>query len=156
MLGWLRSLFRVPQPSGPPETIRTFRPPERTLTQDAVAAAGEGWVVDSKEGRTIRLFEVEAPLAAQSLLTYRAKLKTEALAGRAFLEMWCRLPGRGEFFSKGFHHAVKGTTDWVSCETPFFLKKGQQPDLVKLNLVVEGPGKVWIKDVELARTPLSA
>jgi hypothetical protein len=70
--------------------------------------------------------------------------------------MWCRFPGRGEFFSKGLHHAVKGTTDWVSCETPFRLKKGQRPDLLKLNLVVEGRGKVGIKDVQLLRTPLSS
>ncbi len=156
MLAWLKSLFRIPQPAGPSETIRAFRPPDRTLTQDGIAAAGEGWLAESKDGQSIRLFEVEAPRAEQSMLTYRAKLKTEALAGRAFLEMWCRFAGRGEFFSKGLHQAVKGTTDWVSCETPFLLKKGQQPDLVRLNLVIEGRGKVWIKDVQLLRTPLSS
>jgi hypothetical protein len=136
MLEWLKSIFSPPRPSGPPETIREFRTTDRTLT--------------------IRLFEVETPEAEQCLLTYRAKLKTEALAGRAFLEMWCRFPGRGEFFSKGLHHAVKGTTDWASCETPFLLKKGQRPDLIKLNLVIEGRGKVWVRDVQLLRTPLSS
>ena len=35
--------------------------------------------------------------------------------------MWCRLPGRGEFFSKGLHNKVQGTTDWASYEIPFFL-----------------------------------
>jgi len=69
--------------------------------------------------------------------------------------MWCRLPGRGEFFSKGVDQAVEGTTDWVSCEIPFYLKKGQRPDLIKLNLAIEGSGKVWIRDVELLKTPLS-
>lgn len=156
MFGWLKAIFSVPQPSGPPETIRLFRTNDRTLTQDSIAVAQDGWIVDSKEPQTIRLFEVEAPQAEQGLLTYRAKLKTEALAGRAFLEMWCRFPGRGEFFSKGLHHAVKGATDWASCETPFLLKKGEQPDLIKLNLVIEGRGKVWIKDVQLLRTPLSS
>jgi hypothetical protein len=68
--------------------------------------------------------------------------------------MWCRLPGRGEFFSKGFNHALKGSTDWASCETPFFLRKEQRPDLVKLNLVAEGPATVWIRDVELLKTAL--
>ncbi|MGH8703555.1 MAG: hypothetical protein ACREVR_20575 [Burkholderiales bacterium] len=154
MLEWLKSIFSPPRPSGPPETIRVFLTTDRTLTQGSVAVAQDGWIVDSKEQQTIRLFEVEAPQAEQCLLAYRAKLKTEALAGRAFLEMWCRFPGRGEFFSKGLHHAVKGTTDWVSCETPFLLKKGERPDLIKLNLVIEGRGKVWVRDVQLLRTPL--
>ena len=156
MLEWLRSIFRRPRPSGPPETLRRFGTSDRTLTQSGIAVAQDGWVVDSTAPQTIRLFEVEAPPAEQCLLTYRAKLRTEALVGRAFLEMWCRFPGRGEFFSKGLHQAVKSTTDWGSCETPFLLKKGQQPDLIKLNLVIEGRGKVWVKDVQLLRTPLSS
>jgi hypothetical protein len=47
------------------------------------------------------------------------------------------------------------TTDWTSCETRFFLKKGQLAYLVMLNLVVEGSGeKIEVKDVELWKTPL--
>ena len=88
------------------------------------------------------------------MLTYRAKLKTQNFSGRAYLEMWCRLPGRGEFFSKGLQHPVTGTNDWASYETPFYLKKGQKPDLIKLNIVVEGKGELWMKEVELLQTPL--
>jgi hypothetical protein len=76
--------------------------------------------------------------------------KTEGLKGRAYLEMWCRFPGRGEFFSRGLNNVVSGTTDWIDCQTPFFLKEGEQPDLVRLNVVVEGPGKIWIRDVALS------
>ncbi len=92
----------------------------------------------------------------QCLLTYRAELKAEGVQGRAFLEMWCRLPGRGEFFSKGFQQAVTGSVDWTRQEIPFLLKRGQRPDLVKLNLVVEGPGTVWARQIELLRTPLAS
>ncbi len=156
MLEWLKSIFSPLRPSGPPETIRAFRTTDATVSRGSTAVAGDGWVVESSEAQTIRLFEVEAPQAEQCLLTYRAKLKTDALAGRAFLEMWCRFPGRGEFFSKDLNHAVEGTTDWASCETPFLLKKGQRPDLIKLNIAIEGRGKVWVKDVQLLRTPLSS
>jgi hypothetical protein len=83
-------------------------------------------------------------------------MKTEGLTGRAFLEMWCRLPGRGEFFSKGLNQAITGTTDWASYEIPFYLKKGHRPDLIKLNLVIEGRGKVSMKDVELLKAPLES
>jgi len=55
------------------------------------------------------------------MITYRARIKTEGLEGRAYLEMWCRLPGRGEFFSKGFQQAVSGTTGRATYETPSIL-----------------------------------
>jgi hypothetical protein len=122
---------------------------------DGIRVEGDAWVVDASEATTVRLFEVVDPGVDQCLLAYRARLKTEGLAGRAYLEMWCRLPGRGEFFSKGIAQAVRGTTDWCSCETPFHLKKDQRPDLIKLNLVVEGAGKVRIKDVGLLAAPLA-
>ena len=155
MLNWLKSLLGAPQPSGPPRPIRQFHNAEATLSVEEVAVEGDGWVVDAPAARTVRLFEIAGLDLEQCVLTYRARLKTEGLSGRAFLEMWCRFPGRGEFFSKGLQQAASGTTDWVSCETPFFLKKGQKPDLVKLNLTVEGKGKVWLRAVELLKTPLS-
>jgi hypothetical protein len=68
--------------------------------------------------------------------------------------MWCRFPGKGEFFSRDLAHALTGSNDWASFETPFFLKKGEQPDLIKLNLVVKGTGKVWIKDIEVLKGQL--
>jgi len=34
------------------------------------------------------------------------------------------------------------------------LKKGQKPELVKLNLVITGKGTVWIDDIKLIRGPL--
>jgi hypothetical protein len=153
MLNWLKSMFGAPQPSGPTETIRSFRTSEPTLSRDRITVSGDGWFVDSKEGQTVRLFEIQDPRVEQCLLTYGAKMKTDSLVGGAYLEMWCRLPGRGEFFSKGLQQKASGTTDWASYEIPFSLKKGQQPDLIKLNLVVEGKGRVWLKDVQLLKTP---
>ena len=156
MLNWLKSIFTAPKPSGPAKTIRLFQTSDATLSKDSITVAQDRWVVDAKEGQTIRLFEIQNPDAEQCLLTYRATMKTEGLAGRAFLELWCRLPGRGEFFSKGLNQAVTGTTDWASYEIPFYLKKGQRPDLIKLNLVIEGRGEVSMKEVQLLKTPLRA
>ena len=156
MLKWLTSLFRGPEPAGPPQTIRAFQTSDPTITQGGITVDEDGWLIDSTEKQTIRLFEVQNPQVELCLVTYKAQMKTENLRGRAYLEMWCRFPGRGEFFSKGFQQAVKGTTLWSSYEIPFYLKKGQKPDLIKLNLIVEGVGKIWIKDIELLRTPLSS
>jgi hypothetical protein len=68
--------------------------------------------------------------------------------------MWCHFPDGGEFFSKGIMNPVSGTTDWTSHETPFFLKKGERPDLIKLNVVIDGSGTVWIKDIALRKARL--
>ena len=48
------------------------------------------------------------------MVTYRAQMKTANVQVGTYLEMWCQFPGQGEFFSKGLHHAVKGTTVTVS------------------------------------------
>src|SRR5207247_3792906 len=95
MLNWLKSIFSAPKPSGPPKTIRLFQTSDATLSKDSITVAQDRWVVDAKEDQTIRLFEIQNPDAEQCLLTYRATMKTKGLAGRAFLEMWCPLPGRG-------------------------------------------------------------
>lgn len=39
-------------------------------------------------------------------------------------------------------------------ETPSSLEKGQYPDNVPLNLLVDGSGTVWIDDVRLLSAPL--
>ena len=154
MFDWLKSMFKQPEPAGPPQKIRSFMPSERPITQDGISVDQNGWRIESREKRTVRLFEVPNPGVEQCVLTYRAQMKTENIQGGAYLEMWCRFPRRGEFFSRGLHHKVAGTTGWALYETPFYLKKEQRPDLIKLNLVLEGAGTAWIKDAELLKTPL--
>jgi hypothetical protein len=100
--------------------------------------------------RVVRLYEVPNPSVDDCTVLYRAKLKTKSLEGRAYLEMWCRFPGMGEAFSRGLDQTVSGSNDWVSCQIPFFLKKGEMPDLIRLNVVIEGDGEVRASDVELA------
>ncbi len=56
--------------------------------------------------------------------------------------------------SKGLHQKAKGTIGWSSYQVHFSLKEGQRPDVIKLNLAFEGAGTVWIRNVELLRTPL--
>jgi hypothetical protein len=133
-----------------PVALRQYTTADETLSRD-LAIDGEAWLIESAEPRVVRLFEVTGPDINQALLAYRATLKSEGLTGRAYLEMWCRLPGRGEFFSRGLNQPLTGTTDWASFQTPFRLKKDQRPDLVKLNVAVEGRGRLWIKDVELLK-----
>lgn len=151
---WLTSLFRLPEPAGPAEKLRAYGVADATITKDGISIDGDAWRIESDGARTIRLFEIADPGVEQCYLSYRAQMRSENLSGRAYLEMWCRMPARGEFFSKALTSAVEGTNDWVSCEAPFFLKKYQKPDLIRLNVVAEGAGTIWLKDVQVLVTPL--
>jgi hypothetical protein len=110
--------------------------------------------INSSGASTVRLFEVQNPGIENARLIYQARIKTRELQGKAYLEMWCRFPGKGEFFSRALNQTYSGSNEWSSTETPFFLQKGQKPDLVRLNLVVEGAGTVWIDDIRLLKAPL--
>jgi hypothetical protein len=120
-----------------------------------VKAEGSGSLkVTVTEPSVIRLFETDPQNLEEATLVFRAKLRTENAQGNVYLEMWCRFPGKGEFFSRGLQSPLRGTIDWTTQEIPFSLKKGDKPDLVKLNVVSEGPGVIWIDDIRLIkRTP---
>jgi hypothetical protein len=106
------------------------------------------------EPTTIPLFETGDMDVEDARLIYQARVRTENVDGKVYLEILCHFPGRGEFFSKGLMTPLTGTTDWTTQETPFFLKKGENPDNIKLNLVIDGKGTAWIDDIRLIKVPL--
>ncbi|MDA1044183.1 MAG: hypothetical protein O3C57_03055 [Verrucomicrobia bacterium] len=103
---------------------------------------------------TVCLGEVTGPDIENAQLVYSAKVKTELEGtGTAFLELWVHVGG-GQFFSKGMNDAVSQKSDWKTIQTPFMFQKGQKPDKVTLNLVINGKGTVWIDDIVLSKEPL--
>jgi hypothetical protein len=121
----------------------------------AVSSDGKGSLkIESGAPVTVRLFEVRAQKLDRSQLTYQARLRTEKVGGKAYLEMLCHFPGGSEFFSRGLKDPLSADTGWVTQQIPFFLKKGENPDFVRLNVVLEGSGTVWIDDIHLYKTPL--
>ena len=155
MLGRLSSKFKRPAPAGPSETLRSFSVSDRTITESGVSPDEGGWRIEARDAGSVRLFELDELDVERCLLTYRAELKAADVEGGAYLELWCRLPDRGEFFSKGLQQKAKGTTDWSSYEVPFTLKAGERPDLIRLNIAFDGPGKLWARNIELLQTPLA-
>jgi len=119
-----------------------------------ISSDGNGSLrIEAAKPVTIRLFETGEINIENARLIYQAKVRTENVEGQVYLEMWCHFPGKGEYFSKGLMNPLSGTNDWTSAETPFFLKKAESPDNVKLNLVVDGKGTVWIDDIRLLKAP---
>jgi hypothetical protein len=153
VLARLKSMFKGPQLAGPPVALQGFGASDR-LTESGISTDDGGWRIEGREAGSIRLFEVAEPGVERCVLTYRAELRAADLERGAYLELWCRLPGRGEFFSKGLHQKAKGTIGWSWFEVAFNLKAEERPDLVRLNVVFEGPGTLWIRNLELLEAPL--
>ncbi|HOP07431.1 MAG TPA: hypothetical protein PLF13_09085 [candidate division Zixibacteria bacterium] len=89
----------------------------------------------------------------ETFLVYQAALRTQDITGKVYLEMWCGVDG-AEYFSRDLGSPLSGSNDWAIESTPFRLEKGQVSELIRLNLVVEGGGTVWIDDIELLSSPL--
>ena len=87
-----------------------------------------------------------------SQLLFKARVRTQ-LQGAAYLEMWCHF-GDKAYFSKGLNNPAKGNSDWQQLQTPFILQKGQRPDKITLNLVINGHGTVWVDEVIVVKTAL--
>jgi len=123
----------------------------------AVSTDGNGSLrVDAAGGITVtRLFEIQDINIDNARLVYQAKVRTENVEGLVYLEMWCGFTGLGESFSRNMDTPISGASDWTTMMAPFFLKKDEKPQYVKLNLVVEGKGTAWIDDVRLFKAPLN-
>jgi hypothetical protein len=121
----------------------------------AVSSDGKGSLkITAAAPTVVKLFETGDIDIENARLTYRAKVRTENVEGKAYLELRCSFPGKGEFFSRGLQSPLTGTQDWTTVETPFFLQKGENPDNIKLNLVIDGRGTVWIDDIRVVKGPL--
>ncbi len=145
---------------GPPQLIKSFPldgEPVLAATgvsfDKAQSADGRGSLrIDATGDRlVVPLFEVKDLNVDNAVLLYAAKVQSQNLDGRAYLEMWVRVQGKGEFFSRGLQRPVTGTMSWMDVGTPFFLEAGQRADLARLNVVVEGKGRVWVDDVRLEK-----
>ena len=135
----------------------------KKLNLDDAAAIGLKIQTDSKvkvEGNgsirittlwptTVCLGEVTGLNVENAKLVYKAKVKSD-LEGTAFLEMWAHVGG-GQYFSKGMKDAVSQKTEWKTIQTPFLFQKGQKPDKVTLNIVINGKGTVWVDDIILSK-----
>lgn len=107
--------------------------------------------IETSKPLVIRLYAVEDVKVDDTQIVYEANVKSEGLIGQAYLEMWCVFKDKGEFFSRGFDSVISGTNDWKTIRTVFNLNEGEMPDQIKLNVVVNGVGTLWIDDVHLSK-----
>ena len=118
----------------------------------AVSSDGNGSIkIDASGPIAIPLYNIDDVRVDDAQIIYEAKVKSESLNGQALLEMWCVFKDKSEFFSRGFDSVISGTSEWKTIKTVFILRKGEMPEQIKLNIMVNGVGTVWIDDIRLSK-----
>lgn len=116
--------------------------------------------IKASEPKTIELVELDNENLKNKRLTFKAQMRsqdlkaTEDMRGISYIELAARFPDGEELVSRGPRIPISGTTDWRPVDTVLYVDKSDSPESVKLNLVVEGVGEVWIDSVELEAIPL--
>jgi len=120
-------------------------------SDDQIKVEGSGSIkITTRHPTTVCLAEVKGLDLENSTLIYSARVKSQ-LNGSALLEMWVQVDG-GRYFSRGLNSTIKGNSDWQTIQTPFIFQKGQNPDRITLNLIINGTGTVWVDDVVLSKS----
>ncbi len=149
------------------ELIFSISNVEEIITQSGVeidrdiSSDGNGsLLINTKEPITVELLEVDDKDFGNQRLTYKAQMRsenlqaTEEMRGISYLELIAKFPDGQKLISRGPRVPLSGTTEWRPVETILYLDKGNSPERVKLNLIVEGEGKVWVDSVILEAIPL--
>ena len=125
----------------------------KVQTDSVIKVEGKGSVkITTLWPTTVCLGEVTGLNIENATLIYTARVRSE-LEGAAFLEMWAHVGG-GNYFSKGMNNPIQGKSDWKTIQTPFIFQKGQRPDKLTLNVIINGKGTLWIDDIVLSQEPL--
>ena len=77
MLSWIKTKFRVPQPSGPSQVLRRIDPAVVPIARDGVTREGDAWCVTSTGRRTVRLYELPVSDVDMCKLAYRISMRSE-------------------------------------------------------------------------------
>lgn len=128
---------------------------KNVVIDEEIKAQGKGSLrISAPVSTVVELFEKKGLKAKDVKLVYSARMRTEDLKGKAYLEMLIFYPDGSKNFSRSLKSALSGTSGWKEESVSYPLKKGLSPDSVKLNLVIDGTGTVWVDDVKLRKSPL--
>ncbi len=112
--------------------------------------------VSTRWPTVINIAEVTRIAANGGTLIFQANLRSRALDGDAYLEMWSHFADGSRYVARGTDSAVTGSVGWTRVRAVFRLEPGQRPSAVTLNLVVNGAGTGWIDEARLLTRPATA
>lgn len=154
---------------GPAEPVREVASFPVDGDQDIVDRGGENVAFDREESadgggslraesarpRTVRLYEVRNPRGLEGrLIVLTARLKSVGIRGEAFPELWIHESGRSDVQVRNPAGVVLKTQDWTPVRIEYRCERGERPDLLRVNLVIDGYGRAWIDDIRITSEPL--
>ncbi len=146
-VAWIASLLLLvaaPAAAAGAEVLQRFATPQPVVNSSAQPLRAE-------------LLTVDRPGVDESRWALRGRVRCAGVQGRGFLEMWSDLGENGRFFSRtlgrsGPAAALSGDQDWRPFLLPFQSEPdGPRPESLELGVVLPGPGKVWLDEVELVQ-----
>ena len=153
---FLTSCFRQPEKSElkyfPVNNLNGVIANSGIELDNSISDDGNGSIkISASKPIVILLYSLDDIKVDDTQIIYEANVKSIELRGQAYLEMWCVFDDGGEYFSRGFDSVISGTTDWKTIRTVFSLQKGEIPTMIKLNIVVNGVGTIWVDDLHLSK-----
>ena len=112
-----------PETTGPPVQLRAITSSDAPIS-DSTSWYGDELEVRSDDAATQNLFDVELAQVEQCMIAFRFLIQTDDLRSSLYPEMWCHIPEKGKFFSRGVDSKISGTNDWIQVEIPFYLGPG--------------------------------
>jgi len=120
---------------------------------DSIDGGGSLYIIASKK-RSVRLFEIGDLDIEDAAITFTASLKSRSVGGWVYLEMWVGTQDNREIFSRGEDTAISRSHDWATAQTVFLVENDLKVARIRLNVVTEGGGHVWVDDVKVTVGPL--
>lgn len=118
-----------------------------------VKAGGEGAIkVEAAQGAMVTIADQKnLAIKKDNTLWCILKVKCSGVKQRAYFEMWCDVGNGQRAFSKGLDQPLQGDTDWREIHLPMMVNGDFLVNRALVNVVVEGPGTVWVDQIKFAK-----
>jgi hypothetical protein len=133
------------------DSPRSVAPQPGLSFDPSQSADGRGsFRIDAMGDRTtIELADVAIEAPELPRISYRAKLRAERVAGRAYLELWVRTSDGQEHVAQALHSQIVGPSEWSTHDASLMLAEGLSPTRARLYVAVEGSAVVWVDAITL-------
>jgi len=107
--------------------------------------------------KTVTVLVIDDPSLTARRYALRGRVRCAQVDGKAYLEMWSTFPDQKRAYSRtldarGLARPLTGTAGWREFSVPFYLRDGGAvPVALELNVVLPGPGTVWLGPVQLVQ-----
>lgn len=104
---------------------------------------------------SLHLVTIDHPPVSGPRYVVAGQVRYEGVEGQGYLEMWTVFPNGERFFTRtlapqGPLAAFHGESNWRRFELPFDMSgTSQVPSRLEINLVLSGPGTVWLGPIHL-------